>query len=266
MCRDSSGAVVGVEDATGVVRTLSGTAVGHVGADGGIVPVSADGDSDGAADSAVATCAGWTVDQTTRGLLDSDGRVVGTAAVRRDAAEDMEGCPKHGVAAAAAAPGLELMDGVREDLGLLWGGDRTVIGSCIARVAAGMAIVSTAGKVIGDVGQDGTVLGKTGAALTAASHCSSAGMDTTKACRGGYLALSWGLLRGLVLLQEHRLPWVGEGGVREDVGVLYGLLLSLAVTCKHAPVPKRRTCDTAAVRVMWPVARDADTVILFPGA
>lgn len=153
-----------MEDATGVVRTLSGTAIGHVGADGGIVPVPADG---GAADGAAATCTGWKVDQTTRALLDGNGRVLGTVAARRDGAADMEGCPQHGVAAAAAAPGLEVMDGVREDLGLLWGGDGQVVGTCVAHVVAGMAIVSTAGKVIGDVGQDGTVLGKNGAALIA---------------------------------------------------------------------------------------------------
>lgn len=156
-CRDAEGAVVGREDAAGVVRTLSGTAVGHVGHGGDITPVPSE--EDGAA----SRCLGWKLDQTTRAMVDGGGRVLGT--VRRGSAGEVRGhgASQHGVAAVSAAEGLEVMEGVHEDLGLLWDGDGKVVGSCVLHAVAGMAVVSTAGKIIGDVGQDGTVLGRNGA-------------------------------------------------------------------------------------------------------
>eukprot|EP00892_Ulva_mutabilis_P009077 jgi/Ulvmu1/6541/UM003_0175.1 len=162
--RDSAGVVVGAEGASGVVRTLSGTAVGYVGADGDIVsfPATTDDDDDGAA---AALCAGWKLDQSVRALLDGDGRVLGTVPVRSESGAANGGATRHGVAGGAAAVGLDVMEGVREKLGLLWEGDGKVVGSCVTWVAAGMAVVSMAGKVLGDVGQDGTVVGKTGSIL-----------------------------------------------------------------------------------------------------
>lgn len=156
-CRDAEGAVVGREDAAGVVRTLSGTAVGHVGPGGDITPVPSE--EDGAA----SRCLGWKLDQTTRAVVDGGGRVLGT--IRRGSAGELRGHggSQHGVAAMSAAEGLEVMAGVHEDLGLLWDGDGKVVGSCVLRAVAGMAVVSTAGKIIGDVGQDGTVMGRNGA-------------------------------------------------------------------------------------------------------
>lgn len=151
--------MVGSEDATGVVRTLSGTAVGYVGADGGIIglPTAADGGGP-----AATACAGWQLDQSVCALLGGSGRVLGTAPARSDSGAAGPGEVWHGVAAGAAAAGLEVVEGVREELGLLWAEDGQVVGSCVTRVAAGMAVVSTSGKVLGDVGQDGTVFGKTG--------------------------------------------------------------------------------------------------------
>ena len=156
-CRNAEGEIVGMEDATGVVRTLSGTAVGHVGTGGEVVALPGAGGG-----AAAATVSGWTLDQSTRALVDGDGRMLGTAVMRHDSREAGGWEGQHGVAAGAAAAGLNVMEGVREDLGLLWGDDGTVVGSSVARVAAGMPVVSTAGKVLGDVRQDGTVVGKTG--------------------------------------------------------------------------------------------------------
>ena len=84
-------------------------------------------------------------------VLDAQSHVVGSS-------YDPEACgaPQRS-AAGSSQHNVDISSGHRQSNGLVYSSDGSVVGSCVPVVAAGLAVVSTSGDIIGDISEEGMV-------------------------------------------------------------------------------------------------------------